>query len=171
MDIKNLIEQMERSADCIRAFVEGVSPEQAQWKPDPNTWSIQEAINHLADEEREDFRLRLEIILNHPQDPWPTLDQRGWETPRTYHETEAGLSMQEFLAERSASLEWLRSLSSPDWQAQYPAPWGGTITAGDMLAAWAAHDLLHLRQLLELNRAYLIRLAAPFKVDYAGPWE
>ncbi len=171
MDLNPIIAQMERSAACIRAFVEGVSPEQAQWRPDPQTWSIQEVINHLADEEREDFRPRLEIILYHPGEPWTPLDKKGWETPRKVHENEAGLALQDFLQERKASLEWLRSLTSTDWNASYQAPWGSAITAGDMLAAWAAHDLLHLRQLLELSRAYLIHLAEPYHLDYAGPWE
>ena len=48
-------------------------------------------------------------------------------------------------------------------------PWG-KLTAGDLLASWAAHDLLHLRQLNELRYAYLIQVAAPYSVRYAGDW-
>ena len=46
----------------------------------------------------------------------------------------------------------------------------GRLSAGDMLTSWAAHDLLHLRQLVELRFAYLARQARPYSLDYAGEW-
>ena len=42
--------------------------------------------------------------------------------------------------------------------------------AGDLLAAWVAHDLLHLRQLVELKYAYLARTMEPYALKYAGEW-
>ena len=74
-----------------------------------------------------------------------------------------------FLAARQESLVWLRSLDAPDWQAAIAMPWG-SLTAGDMLASWAAHDLLHLRQLVELHYAWTQQAAAPHSVEYAGEW-
>ena len=71
--------------------------------------------------------------------------------------------------ERDASLEWLRGLQSPSWDAEYRAPWG-VLRAGDLIAAWLAHDHLHLRQLNELHYAYLALQAAPYSVEYAGEW-
>ncbi len=44
------------------------------------------------------------------------------------------------------------------------------MTAGDLLAAWVAHDVLHLRQLVELRYAYLVEEAQPNSVGYAGEW-
>ena len=46
----------------------------------------------------------------------------------------------------------------------------GRITAGDMFASWLAHDLHHLRQLVELQRAYTEHQVQPYRMDYAGPW-
>ena len=164
-----LIQQMELNGSRIRALVEGVSLEQARWRPEPGSWSILEVINHLLDEEREDFRLRLDIILHRPAEPWPPIDPQGWITARRYNERQLEPSLQNFLEERKASLAWLRNLSSPDWNAAYETKFG-RMTAGDMLASWAAHDLLHMRQLVELQRAYLVQIAGPYAVGYAGDW-
>jgi hypothetical protein len=170
MDAGLLIEQLTLNGDRIRGLVEGVSSRQAHWKPDPETWSIVEVINHLYDEERLDFRVRLELILRAPGQAWPPIDPPGWVTARAYNERDLEASIQNFLVERSASLDWLRGLGDVDWDAGVDAPWGGRITAGDMFSAWAAHDLLHMRQLVELQRAYLVAAAQPYQVDYAGPW-
>ena len=39
-----------------------------------------------------------------------------------------------------------------------------------MLAAWVAHDLLHLRQLVELHYAWTAQQLQPYSVAYAGDW-
>jgi hypothetical protein len=39
-----------------------------------------------------------------------------------------------------------------------------------MLASWLAHDLLHLRQLIELRYQLTKSNSTPFNVDYAGKW-
>ena len=64
MDFEKLVEQMALNAGRIGALVEGVSEEQARWKPAPEVWSILEVMHHLWDEEREDFRVRLNLILH-----------------------------------------------------------------------------------------------------------
>jgi hypothetical protein len=74
-----------------------------------------------------------------------------------------------FLAAREESLAWLKNLSSPDWEAAYKMPFG-PIRAGDVFAAWVAHDLLHMRQLVELHWAYTTRRLQPYRVEYAGEW-
>jgi hypothetical protein len=170
MEPKMIIDQLELDGNRIRLLVEGVSPEQAHLKPDPESWSMLEVINHLYDEEREDFRAHLNFILNNPTGNWPSIDPQGWVTTRGYNQCEVLQSLRNFLAERKASIDWLKTLEVSDWNGGVTAPWGGLITAGDMLSSWAAHDLLHMRQLVELNRAYVLQLAAPYNVEYAGTW-
>ena len=73
------------------------------------------------------------------------------------------------MAERSTSLDWLKGLESANWATSHKASFG-TIAAGDLLASWVAHDNLAIRQLVELRRARLERMAHPYSLDYAGPW-
>jgi hypothetical protein len=169
MDLQRCIQLMADNAERIRLLGQGVSDQQARWRPDPASWSILEVINHLYDEEREDFRVRLDIILHRPDQPWPPIDPQGWVQARNYNERDPDVSIQNFLTERQRSLEWLGTLSSPKWDARYEASFG-SVQAGDMFAAWVTHDQLHLRQLIELHRAYTVQFLAPYRVDYAGPW-
>jgi hypothetical protein len=169
MDFETLTVQMSQNARVIQSLVQGVSAEQARWKPGPDNWSILEVTNHLGDEEIEDFRAHLDVILHHPDQPWPRIDPQAWVTERGYNQREIGPSLERFLDARTDSLAWLAGLSEPDWGATFDAPWG-PITAGDVFAAWVAHDLLHTRQLVELHYAYVVRLAQPHAADYAGPW-
>ena len=171
MELDCLIEEMAASAASIRGLVGGVSDHQARWTPDASSWSVLEVINHLLDEEREDFRVRLDIILHRPGDPWPPIDPEGWVTARRYNEQDPGVSLQAFLSAREESLAWLRELPPPDWDAECEAPWGSSIRAGDIMAAWVAHDLLHTRQLVELQWEFTMGVhIAPYRVEYAGEW-
>jgi len=169
MNLELFTARMANNAEIIRSLTRGVSDEQARWKPNPDSWSILEVINHIFDEEREDFRARLDHILHRRDHPWPEIDPQGWVGERKYNQRDLGQSVRDFLQEREKSLAWLKSLSIPDWQLAYQAPFG-RITAGDMFASWVVHDLLHIRQLVELHWAYTTRQVQPHRADYAGTW-
>ncbi|HOU13766.1 MAG TPA: DinB family protein [Anaerolineae bacterium] len=167
MNFEYLKRLMAQQAEIIHQLTE-VTPEQARWKPDTDTWSLLEIINHLYDEEREDFRAHLDAILHRPEDPWSPIRPFEWVTERAYNARDLETSIQNFLAERRASLAWLESLGTPDWEASIPAPWGGVMRAGDMFASWVIHDQWHIQQLVQIRRAYTIAQAAPYDVRYAG---
>lgn len=169
MDVEHVAQELKRNAARIRSLVHSISDEQARWKPDPAAWSILEVVNHLWDEEREDFRVRLDYALHRPGETWPPIDPGGWVTARQYNERDLESSLAGYLAERRSSLGWLRVLTTPNWDATYDAPWG-PIRAGDVVAAWVAHDLLHMRQLVELLWACTTGGLAPYDVRYAGEW-
>ena len=66
MELNLMINRLQTNAERIRVLVEGVGADDARWKPAPDAWSVLEVVNHLFDEEREDFRVRLDIVLDHP---------------------------------------------------------------------------------------------------------
>ena len=167
MDVQYLMRVLREQADLIRDLAAGVSPVQARWKPDPDRWSILEVINHLYDEEREDFRPHLDAILHHPEAPWHPIRPMAWVEERRYNERELEASLESFLEERCASLAWLEELGAPDWDAEIEAPWG-VMHAGDMFASWMVHGQWHIEQLVRLRRDYTIEQALPYSVRYAG---
>lgn len=169
MELNTIIAQMTQQAEAIAALTTSVSDAQARWRPTPDNWSLLEVMQHLLDEETEDFRTHLDHILHHADQPWPRIDPQGWVTARRYNEQDLADVRARWLAARAASLAWLRTLKAADWHASVAAPWGA-LHAGDMLAAWAAHDLLHLRQLVELHYAWTQHHAVPYSLDYAGKW-
>jgi hypothetical protein len=169
MNLESQIAQLTAQAQVIRGLTDGISPAQAAWKPGPDAWSVVEVVNHLYDEEREDFRAHFDTILAGPDAPWWPIDPQGWVKQRAYNQRDLAESVEDFLRERELSLVWLRGLTATNWDIAYPTPWG-SITAGDMLAAWTAHDLLHIRQLVELRWQITVAAAAPYLVIYAGKW-
>jgi DinB superfamily len=169
MRLEVLRRELAQGAETIQGLVVGVSSAEARVRPEPTAWSILEVVAHLLDEEREDFRPRLDLVLHRPQETWAPIDPAGWVTARGYNDRELGATLSAFLTERERSLAWLAGLTTPDWSREYQASFG-PITAGDLAASWAAHDLLHTRQLLELRHARLLTLAAPHRTRYAGDW-
>ncbi len=170
MNLDFVIDRMEANARVFESLIRGVSAELAGWKPAPDKWSIIEVVNHLYDEEREDFRQRLELVLTDPALDWPPIAPQEWVKTRAYGERDLNESLDNFLRERQKSLAWLRSLGAPHLESRHERE-GGSLSAGDLLASWLAHDFLHVRQLTRLQWQYLTAIASPFQTDYAGPWK
>ena len=167
LTVESAAARLAASVQVIRDLVTGVSDSQASWKPGPERWSILEVVNHLHDEEREDFRYRFRHLLERPREAAPPIDPPRWVVERRYNERELGPSLDGFLAERRASLSWMATLEAPDLASASPAT---GRTAGEVLAAWVAHDLLHVRQITKLHYDYWAREVAPLRLDYAGEW-
>ena len=169
VNVQDFILRFTRNADAIGALAAGVEPEQARWRPEPDKWSITEVINHLYDEEREDFRMRLDITLHKPGETWPPIDPPGWAIERKYNERDLAESLERWQSERAKSIEWLGRIEAPDWERAYEHPKIGRLTAGDLLVSWLCHDFLHIRQLGRLHYLYAEHVAAPHSPAYAGP--
>jgi len=170
MDVAAVITRMRANADVFAALCRDVDTKQARWKPEPKRWSILEVVAHLADEEVEDFRARLDVVLHRPADPWPGIDPEGWPLSRRYNEGDLPTALARFLAARSASIAWLESLDAPDWTTESTHPRGFTLRAGDLLTSWLAHDIIHIRQIDRLHRAWLVDVLSDYSAEYAGPW-
>jgi hypothetical protein len=167
MDFELFRHTLMKDAELIMWLTEEMPEGQARWKPDPETWSVLEVINHLADEEVEDFRALLDLILHAPARPLPSIDPMGWVTARDYNARALTPSVQRFMSERQRSLAWLRELDAPDWEAAVQMS-HGEMRAGDVVASWVAHDQWHIQQLVQIRRAYLAERAKPYRTAYAG---
>jgi hypothetical protein len=169
MEFHTLVQELRNSTEMIRALLAGIAPEEARLKPNAETWSILEVVCHLYDEEREDFREHLDFILHRQNEEWHVIDTVRWVTERSYNQQNFAEMQQNFFAEREKSLAWLDGLHNPDWEISYTTPFR-TISAGEMFACWAAHDNLHIRQLVELRRARIENITQPYSLEYAGDW-
>ncbi len=169
IDMSDIIHRLSHNAEAIRALVTSLSDEQAEWKPDPDTWSMKEVMAHVYNEERVDFRQHIKEILSQPQQPWGGL-QPEWLSVESCHQALAG-----FLFEREASIAWLKELTVTDWDTIIQATFGPSnevlkLSAGDVLTSWVEHDYLHLRQMVEVLHAWNVKQSSPYSLDYAGGW-
>jgi len=171
MNASRLIDALERFAEILPTAVRRFSADEARWRPADGAWSILEILTHLADEEVEDFRARLESTLRDPTQAWAANDPEAWAHQRRYNEGDPGEVLARFVAERRASIQWLRSLNEPDFSKAYRHPKWGPIRAGDILVSWAAHDALHLRQIAKRMFQMAQRDGGEYRTDYAGQWK
>jgi hypothetical protein len=169
VEFKALYQELQNSTEMIRALLSGINQEEACVKPDADSWSILEVTCHLNDEERQDFRDHLDLILHRQEEEWSVIDPQSWITERRYNEQNFAEMQQKFFGEREKSLEWLKGLSSADWETIYTSPFG-SMKAGTMFASWVAHDNLHIRQLVELRRTRIENITKPYEIEYAGDW-
>ena len=170
MQIQPIIQRLRADAGVFEALCAALPDQQARWKPTPDQWSILEVVNHLADEEVEDFRTRVDLTLHKPGEAWPPIDPPAWAVERRYNEGDLGPTLARFVAERERSVSWLESLVDPDWHRTYEHPVFGAISAGRVMTSWLAHDHIHIRQINRLQREYLVSQLSEYPADYAGEW-
>lgn len=165
-----MIARMDGFPSTVRAACAGLTRDDALFRADAKSWSILEIVCHLCDEEESDFPARLERTLNDPGAPWDPIDPQGWPSLRRYRDQDLAEQLDRFASLRKRRLAWLRSLARPDWGTTHEHPKLGPMRAGDLMAAWCAHDALHLRQIAKRLHELAIRDAGDFKTDYAGAW-
>lgn len=168
MDTNTLITFLKRSEALYPALVEDLSDEQFRWKPPSGNWSVLEIIGHMLAEETLDFRPRVKATLEDPTQPWPSYDPEGIVVQERYNQRDPGRLLNEFIEERKASLEWLETLTDPDWERCYQHPKIGPLRAGDLFASWVAHDQLHVRQIAKRCYEMINENCQPYKTAYAG---
>jgi hypothetical protein len=179
-DLERFQASLTRTPGAVRALLEGIDNEDARWRPSPEHWSIVEIVNHMADEDADDFVPRLEATLRDPAAAWAPIDPPGAARERRYNERALAPSIDRFAAVRISSLNWLEAATAgeaggvsgelPDWGRAHEHRSIGPIRAGDLLTSWVAHDHLHLRQLAKRLFQLVERDSGGFTTLYAGEW-
>jgi hypothetical protein len=155
MDHRNIVGNLLKNKDVFKTLLLGKTHEEYIFTPASDKWCMLEVLCHLVDEEKEDFRTRVEYVLRDPDEALPTFDPTEWPTSRNYMGQDYEEKLAEFSAEREKSIAWLESLVDPKWDNAYQHPKLGPMSAGLFLANWLAHDYIHIRQLNRLAFEYL----------------
>ncbi|MFT4539189.1 MAG: hypothetical protein ACI841_004984 [Planctomycetota bacterium] len=169
MNIQALITSMSRFPEILSALACGTPAEYARARPRAGAWSMLEVVRHLVEEEELDFGTRTRLALEEPTTPWSGIDPEGWVTEHEYNKEELEPSLALFAERRTTSIQWLEARVTADWSSAHVHPQFEALRAGDLLAAWAAHDALHLAQLAKLKAGILGQQAGEFHTRYAMP--
>ena len=140
----------------------------ATWRarPAPAEWAPVEIVCHLRDEEVEDFGARVRVILDGGARFAP-IDPERWATERHYLDDDGPRALAAFRERRAASLGSLVGIAPARLAAAVAHPRTGQLSGLDLLAAWVAHDRLHLAQLgAALARPGLHVSCLPFLRDH-----
>ncbi len=152
-----------RTPGTLDALLAGLPSEWLTATEGPDTWSPFDVLGHLIHGEETDWIPRARIILaegdSRPFDPFDRFAHL--ERPR-------GKSVDQLIDEfrrlRRRNLETLVSwkLNPADLDRRGRHPDLGTVTLGQLLATWTAHDLSHLGQ--------IVRVMAKQYREAVGPW-
>ena len=157
------------SRRCWTVSSPGSPPARWRARPAPDEWAPVEIVCHLRDEEAEDFGARVRVVLD-GGGAFAPIDPEGWATARRYRDADPAAALGRLPRSTGrASLAILAGATPERLAASGESPSGLRLSGLDLLAAWVAHDGLHLRQLAgTLTREWADRWA-PLRVDYAGP--
>lgn len=161
--LAHTLEILERTPGVVAALLGGLGDAWTGRNYGPGTWSAYEVVGHLIMGEWTDWMARLRRIMEHGEskafDPFPHDSTIGPEAGGPLD----GL-ITTFASLRAENLRALRAmgLSPADLERHGLHTALGRVTAGQLLATWAAHDLHHLRQ-MALAMAWQSR-------DEVGPW-
>ena len=167
MDYREIIISLKQNKEVFGTVLTGKTRAQYTFKPTPDKWCLLEVLCHLVEEEKEDFRARVEMVIREPNEALPTFDPTTWPISRNYMGQDYEKKITEFLSERDKSVAWLESLVEPQWDNTYQHPKLGPLSAKLFLANWLAHDYIHLRQLNRLAHEYLQQQSG-IDLSYAG---
>ena len=147
----------------LRSLVASAPAPALEFNEAPGAWSPRQVLCHVTDGEVTNWMPRLELILS-PGTPRPFTPFDREAGFRVYAGWSAGKVLDTFENLRAASLERLSAfaLLDDDLQRTGIHPEFGTVTLGQLLACWAAHDLAHTAQIARS----LVRYFGP----HVGPW-
>lgn len=158
------IEVLERTPDTLRSLLSGLSDDWIFSNEGEDTWSPFDVVGHLIDGERDNWIQRIEVILsNNENKDFPPFDRFS------HLQLNVGKTMEQLLSEfaelRQGNLEKLKTLILPDTDLHQTGihPQFGSVTLGQLLATWTAHDLSHIAQITRV-------MANRYKED-VGPWK
>ncbi len=160
--------ELARFPAVLGALLADLDPPAWRARPAPSEWAPVEIVCHLRDEEVEDFRARLRVAVEGGTSFAP-IDPERWAVERRYLEDDGPRALAAFLERRATTLEALVAIGPAQLTATVAHRRTGGLSGLDILAAWVAHDRLHLTQLAAtLARGWATRWA-PLHTEYAGP--
>jgi len=137
---------------ALERAVAGVDEERLRRPERPGKWSVHEVIAHLADSELV-FGYRLRRVLADDRPKLTGYDQDAWAERLSYRESRLEDSLALFTALRAGNLRLLRAATPEQLQRAGLHSERGEETVAHMLKLFAAHDLVHRRQIERIKAA------------------
>lgn len=162
-NLETTVALLRRTPGALDALLRGLPPEWIGRNEGEGTWNAIEIVGHLAHTEITNWMPRVRWVLEAGDSgPFPPLDRTGFR--KLVEGREADAVLDDFARLRAQSLAELAALSlrPEDMKRTGRHPVFGTVTLGQLLATWAAHDANHLHQLARV-------LAHQYR-EAVGPW-
>lgn len=134
--------------DVFDALLQGLTEEQADRRPDPDRFTIREALAHLADWEGV-FRERLLQTRDEENATLQGYDEGQWALDHDYAHSDWRAQSRRFRKGREELVALLRSLTPDEWERSAHHTEAGPITTEQQAVLIAVHDGYHLQQIAQ----------------------
>jgi hypothetical protein len=131
---------------AVAQLLSAVPDDVATMPEAPGKWSMRDVVQHLADSELVGG-VRLRLVLAQERPPLTAYDQDLWADRLRYREVAIGEALEQFSVLRRANLRLWRELGPADLTRVGLHSERGEESLEHLRKLYAAHDLLHLRQL------------------------
>jgi uncharacterized damage-inducible protein DinB len=148
-----LLGALDAAPELFDHLLEGLSDAEADRRPDPDRFTIREALAHLADWE-DIFRERMRRTRDEDTPTLPGYDEGEVAREGNYDARDWREQARLFRERRAQMSALLESLTPEQWRRTADRPEIGTLTLADMAHLVALHDTYHLRQIAAYRRGF-----------------
>jgi DinB superfamily len=142
---QDAIKVQRATATKLRKLIQGLTPKQLKWQPEPGKWSIAEIVVHLADVEIV-ASWRMRSVLGANGTAIQPFDQDVWASVFQYGNCDAKQSLEVFRVLRENNLAMLKALPRERWDNYGMHAERGKETIAHLARMFAGHDTNHLLQ-------------------------
>jgi uncharacterized damage-inducible protein DinB len=146
-----LFSALESGPELCATLLEGLTPEEADARPDPERFTIREIMAHLAEWEPI-FLDRMQRICTEDHPTLEGYDEGALAIEHRYDLTDPMEQLALFREGRSRMVAFLRSRSAEEWSRTGDRPEIGIITLEALALLIPLHDTYHARQIAEWRR-------------------
>lgn len=133
------------TAGKLKKLMQGLTPKQLKWRPEPAKWSIAEIIAHLADTEVV-ASWRMRSVIGENGITIQPFDQDAWASAFKYRDRDAKRSLETFRVLRENNLAMLKEISKETWDNYGMHLERGKESIAHLTRMFAGHDTNHVLQ-------------------------
>lgn len=137
---------LSQTAWALKSAIHGMSEEALSEPEAEGKWSVRHVLRHLGDSEIV-WSYRIRLVLGQDRPRLSGYDQDAWAERLGYADADVAETIEEFEILRRGNLRLLGQASPEDLQRVGVHDERGEESVEHMTRLYAAHDLLHLRQI------------------------
>ena len=139
-----LMSALEGTPELFNHALHGLTAEEADRKPDPERFSLREAVGHLTDWE-DVWLMRMQRLCDEEHPTLEGYDEGVWAIEHNYAATDPMEQIRLFGERRARLVAFLRERSPDDWNRTALRPEIGVLTLEGLAMLIPLHDIYHLR--------------------------
>jgi len=147
---RDAIKVQRATAPKLKKLIQGLTPKQLKWKPEPGKWSIAEVVAHLSDTEVV-ASWRLRSVIGASGTTIQPYDQDVWAAAFQYSKRDAKRSVEVFRVLRENNLAMLKGIPREAWDNYGMHLERGKETVAHLARMFAGHDTNHILQIERLR--------------------